>query len=83
MAILKGKNVFVTGGGSGIGLACASAFASDGANVLIMGREQDKLLAAVDELSSFPDAGDIRFFVGDVCIETNVSDAFEEVAIGG
>ena len=37
----------------------------------------------MDELRSFPDAGDIRFFVGDVCIEANVSEAVEEAAIGG
>ncbi|MCH1554949.1 MAG: SDR family NAD(P)-dependent oxidoreductase, partial [Pseudomonadales bacterium] len=37
MGVFSGQNVFVTGGGSGIGLACARAFAADGANVLIMG----------------------------------------------
>lgn len=35
---LENKSALVTGGGSGIGLACAGAFAKDGANVLIMGR---------------------------------------------
>jgi 3-hydroxybutyrate dehydrogenase len=37
MGILKGKTAVVTGSTSGIGLACARAFASAGANVVING----------------------------------------------
>ena len=43
MGSLTNMNAFVTGGGSGIGLACARAFAADGANVTIMGRTVEKL----------------------------------------
>ena len=60
MVMLENKNVFITGGGSGIGLACARAFASDGANVLIMGRDETKLIAAVDDLSSLANSGSIQ-----------------------
>ena len=83
MVMLENKNVFVTGGGSGIGLACARAFASDGANVLIMGRDEAKLVAAADELCSLVDAGRIQFFVGDVCVEADVSAAAEQAAMEG
>ncbi|MFT5929149.1 MAG: NAD(P)-dependent dehydrogenase (short-subunit alcohol dehydrogenase family), partial [Candidatus Azotimanducaceae bacterium] len=51
MTTLNNKNVFITGGGSGIGLACAHYFANRGANVLIMGRSGDKLTTAAAALS--------------------------------
>lgn len=41
--ILKAKNVLITGGGSGIGLAIAEKAISEGANVVISGRNLDKL----------------------------------------
>jgi 3-hydroxybutyrate dehydrogenase len=37
MGILQGKTAVVTGSTSGIGLACARAFASAGANILLNG----------------------------------------------
>ena len=40
---LKGKSAVVTGGGSGIGLALARALRSEGAQVLIVGRNRAKL----------------------------------------
>ncbi|SVB28430.1 uncharacterized protein METZ01_LOCUS181284, partial [marine metagenome] len=83
MAVLENKNVFVTGGGSGIGLACARAFASDGANVLIMGRNEAKLAAAADELGAIEGAGRIQILTGDVSVEADVSAAAEQAAIGG
>jgi len=41
--LLKGKNVVVTGATSGIGLAIAQRFLDEGANVIITGRNKDKL----------------------------------------
>lgn len=75
MAALEGKNALVTGGGSGIGLACARAFAADGANVTIMGRNQEKLDNAVAELKALAPDVEIRSFAGDVGIEQDVIDA--------
>jgi len=43
---LKGKNVLITGGSKGIGLACARAFRSEGARVAIVSRSQANLDAA-------------------------------------
>lgn len=49
----SGKNVVITGGNAGIGLAAAKAFAQNGANVAICGTKQDKLDHAVKELNAF------------------------------
>jgi NAD(P)-dependent dehydrogenase (short-subunit alcohol dehydrogenase family) len=48
--LYQGKTVFVTGGGSGINLGIATAFAALGANVAICGRSQDRLDAALPTL---------------------------------
>jgi NAD(P)-dependent dehydrogenase (short-subunit alcohol dehydrogenase family) len=83
MKTLENKNAFVTGGGSGIGLGCAMAFAADGANVLIMGRNEAKLSAAQETLQAIEGAGQIEIFVGDVAIESDVAAAAEEAARNG
>ena len=48
---LKGKIVLVTGGGSGIGKATAKAFKDAGAKVLIVGRDEEKLKATVEQIN--------------------------------
>ena len=54
------KVVVVTGGTSGIGLATAKAFATEGASVFITGRRQDALDAAVKQIGGH----DIRLRLG-------------------
>ena len=48
--ILQGKNVVITGGGRGIGFAMAKKFVSEGANVLISGRNKETLENAIQLL---------------------------------
>ena len=50
MAKLAGKIALVTGGTSGIGLATAKQFVSEGAYVFITGRRERELAAAVKEI---------------------------------
>src|SRR5262245_26459447 len=52
MGQLKDKIALITGGGSGVGLATARLFLQEGAKVAITGRDQGKLLAAVDSLKA-------------------------------
>jgi NAD(P)-dependent dehydrogenase (short-subunit alcohol dehydrogenase family) len=47
---LADKNILVTGGGSGLGLAMAKTFAALGARVAICGRREEKLQQAVAEI---------------------------------
>ena len=47
---LEGKTALVTGGGSGIGLAIARRFASEGARVFITGRNRERLAQAVAQI---------------------------------
>ncbi len=50
MGRLEGKIALITGGNSGIGLATAKRFVSEGANVFITGRRDPELAAAVKEI---------------------------------
>jgi meso-butanediol dehydrogenase / (S,S)-butanediol dehydrogenase / diacetyl reductase len=50
--------VLITGGGSGIGAACARRFAADGHRVAIMGRRPEPLAAVAAETGALDVAGD-------------------------
>jgi len=52
MGKLEGKIALVTGGSTGIGLATAKEFVSEGAYVFMTGRRESKLNAAVKEIGS-------------------------------
>ena len=52
MTTVRGKIVFITGAGSGIGRASALAFAREGAKLLICGRRIDPLNALASELKA-------------------------------
>ncbi|MCO5163684.1 MAG: short-chain dehydrogenase/reductase [Mesorhizobium sp.] len=49
---LEGRSVVVTGGSSGIGLACAERFAEEGARVVLVSRDRDRLDEAVKRFGS-------------------------------
>ena len=50
MYTLRDKIVFITGASSGIGAACARAFAAQGAKVLMAARRLERIQALADEL---------------------------------
>ena len=49
---LDGKRIVIVGGTSGIGLSAAQAYVREGASVVVVGRDKDKTLKALDELGS-------------------------------
>jgi 3-hydroxybutyrate dehydrogenase len=48
---LAGRRALSTGGGSGIGLACAREFAARGAHVIVADRDRDAADAAAEAVS--------------------------------
>lgn len=74
-ASLAGKTAVVTGGSSGIGKAIALRFAAEGARVMIVSRDPDRLAQALPELRSIEPA--CEGFVADVKSEEQVSAAAE------
>ena len=48
---LKGKSVVITGATGAIGSATAKRFLSEGANVVLVGRSEDKLRTLSESLS--------------------------------
>ena len=65
-----GKNVFLTGGSSGIGLATAKRLAAAGANVVIFARDSEKLAAALEQIESRRATAAQRF----ACLPLDVAD---------
>ncbi len=72
---LAGKKALITGGNSGIGLATARLFISEGAEVAITGRDQQKLDEAVAELGS-----KARGYRADVTVVEDRKKLFAELA---
>ena len=74
---MDGRSVVVTGGSRGIGRGIARVFAEAGARVLITGRDQTSLDAAVEELTV--KGGQASSFAGDVA-EREQCDAMARTA---
>lgn len=73
----EGKKVVVTGGNSGIGLATARAFAREGAQVAIVGRNAETLAAARSEIG-----GNTLAVQADLSVMADITRAMEEVRTG-
>lgn len=50
--MLSNKNIVIVGGTTGIGLSAAKAFISNGARLVVVGRNEESAIAAGDELGS-------------------------------
>jgi len=70
---IEGRSAIVTGGGTGIGAACAARLAADGMNVTICGRTESKLTEVVDRIKSSGASGTVRHQVTDVTVEDDVA----------
>ena len=71
---LEGYGALVTGGGTGIGHACAAALAADGAAVTICGRTETKLIDSAERANAVAgNGGSVRHAVADVTDEEAVA----------
>ena len=68
---ISGAKALITGGSEGIGFGIAEALVAKGARVAIMGRDQEKLLTAVEKLG-------IKGIQGDVSIEEDAQAAVSQ-----
>lgn len=64
---LQGTRTLITGGSKGIGFACATGFAREGAAVVIAGRDPGSLAIAMEALASQGKAK-VDIFVGDLAL---------------
>lgn len=76
---LRGKSVLVTGGGTGIGRACAARLASEGAAVTICGRTEQTLADAASTMAC-GDGGSVTHEVADVTSEQDMARVAEAAA---
>lgn len=72
---LEGKTIVVTGGGHGIGYAMAKKFASEGAKVLVSGRNESKLKEAC---ANIPNSEYLVYDISDVEIAARFLDSCKE-----
>jgi NAD(P)-dependent dehydrogenase (short-subunit alcohol dehydrogenase family) len=78
---LEGYGALVTGGGTGIGRACAAALAADGAAVTICGRTQASLEDAVGRIEqTAAHGGSVRYAICDVTNEEQVRETVAKAA---
>ena len=70
---LRGTNVVIIGGSSGMGFATARLAKEQGANITIASRSSEKLRNAVQQL------GNVRSVVADITRESDVGEIFREL----
>lgn len=73
MSTLSGKHVVITGGGTGIGLAIATAFKAEGATLTLMARNLERLKLAAEKLGK-----GVHVLACDVTDPDSVTSAFEQ-----
>jgi NAD(P)-dependent dehydrogenase (short-subunit alcohol dehydrogenase family) len=72
-ASLAGRSAIVTGGGTGIGAACATRLATDGMDVTICGRRDHLLAEVAHRIAATGAPGTVRTHVTDVTVEDEVA----------
>jgi len=76
--LFEDRTYLVTGGGSGIGKGVAAGLVSSGASVMIVGRNADRLAAAVEEIDAVKaGGGGIRYEPANVTNEDEVAHVVE------
>lgn len=75
--LLEGKNVVITGSSDGIGLAIASVFAKNGANICLIARNEKKLKEVETELVGYRTK--ISFIVADLSQISKIENVSQQI----
>jgi 3-oxoacyl-[acyl-carrier protein] reductase len=76
---LSGKICLITGATRGIGLAAAKLFAANGAQVVMVGRNEQELLRQSDKINVAAGADVATWFICDISDEMAVKDLFQSI----
>ncbi|MEW6129859.1 MAG: SDR family oxidoreductase [Acidobacteriota bacterium] len=76
MGKLDGKVVLITGANRGIGRGIAEAFASEGASLILMARDNERLQQTAEALTKL--GSEVLAIAGDVTNEEQVQDIFQK-----
>ena len=76
---MKGKNVIITGGNAGIGLATSIALAKQGANVYIVSRSKDKADEAIKTIADESGNKSVKYFVANLSSQKSIRKLASEI----
>ncbi len=76
---MKNKTVVITGGNDGIGYQTALQLARLGANVIIIGRNEEKTKQAYENIQAEPGAGKAHDIIADLSVMKNIRRAAAEI----
>ncbi len=76
---MQNKNVVVTGGNAGIGLATSMALAKQGANIFLVSRNKDKAADAVEAIKQATGNGNIQYLIADLSVQQSIRELNKEL----
>ncbi len=76
---MNNKTCIVTGGSSGIGFETAKALTAQGARVIIIGRNPEKVHASVESIRKSTSSGNITFVLADLSKQNQIREAAAEI----
>ncbi|MCB6184888.1 SDR family oxidoreductase [Leeia sp. TBRC 13508] len=77
MSTFRNQTVLIIGGSSGIGFHVAEKVAQQGGNLILVGRNADRLATAKESLSKY--MGEVDTFIADAHDETAITQLFDQV----
>lgn len=75
--MLKRKNAIITGSSDGIGLAIATAFAKNGANVCLIARDEERLIATNKEIAKY--GNKVHYIAADLANISKIEQIAEQI----
>ena len=76
--MLKGKTALITGASRGIGKEVATLFAKNGADLILISRNEERLSDLQKELTETYNV-DVKYYAVDITDSTKLKDVFTEI----